>query len=504
MNGAFKDALSRGALRVECSCELEFNGPLHVGTGEALSLVTDAPLLRDGDGNVWLPGSSVRGVLADWCQREAPLLGVDRDSVHRLFGVTPARGAGASQQDWQGRLTVLDVALNVTADSHVRDHVRIDRRWGAAAEGGKFDQEIAYACSGTFRLVYDGDGHDDPELVLLRSAVDAMRKGLLAFGGKTGWGLGAVRAATAEATWSCVNRAEPQGMSAYLASKLPTTTGGHSSTAPTEMRAPPTIPDSACRPRERDEPAPYSWLCLDVSLAFDGPMLIAAIDTNDPSDTSCAAEIRREADAVWQTRPDGEPVLTGSALRGPLRSIADRIVKTLGIDDLSATLFGTVKATGLLRVEEGHLIDDAKLVVLNHVAIDRVTGFAATNRLFDTASLASPRFRSRLLVRWNHDDDRQRQAVALLLFVLRDSAERGLWIGSRTTRGYGYVKGVVIENAAWSLVVDCENGEPPKACGRQPECSSERPTVSRLGADLGFVEAAWRNALASRSTVRNQ
>ena len=496
MNGAFNDALSRGALHVECSCELEFTGPLHVGTGEALSLTTDAPLLRDGAGNVWLPGSSVRGVLADWCQREAPVLGVDRDSVRRLFGVTPARGAGASQQDWQGRLTVLDVALNVTAGSHVRDHVRIDRRWGAAAEGGKFDQEIAYACSGTFRLIYEGDRHDDPELILLRSAVDAMRKGLLAFGGKTGWGLGAVRAKTTEATWSCVDRAEPQGMSAYLASKLPKAKGGDETAANTEVPKPPaTSPVSACRPREDDEPAPYSWLRLDISLAFDGPMLIAAIDTNDPSDT-------READAVWQTRPDGEPVLTGSALRGPLRSIADRMVKTLSIVDLSATLFGTVTAAGLLRVEEGRLIDEAKPVVLNHVAIDRVTGFAANARLFDTASLASPRFRTGLLVRWHHADDRHRQAVALLLFVLRDSAQRGLWIGSRTTRGYGYVKGVEIEDAAWSLVVDCEDCEPPRTC-RQPERSRERPTISQLGKELEFVEASWRNALASRSTVRN-
>ena len=485
MAGAFNNSLSRGPLRVQFECELEFAGPLHVGTGEALSLITDAPILRDAEGSVWLPGSSVRGVLADWCQREAPLLGVDRCYVRRLFGVTPGPGAGARTQDWQGRLTVLDLELQTTALPQVRDHVRIKREWGAADRRAKFDQEIAYACSGTLRLIYDGDKPDDPELVLLQSVVDALQEGLLAFGGKTGWGLGSTR--MAGHTWSSVDRSDPDSLSAHLASQI----------APNGEATPPGKWQSAARPRpprspDHDEPKAWSWLRVDLALSFDGPMLVAAIDTTDPDDASSFARERREADAAWQTRPDGAPVLAGSALRGPLRSIADRIGKTLDMSELPAVLFGSVSRQGLLRVEEGRLLDNPNPVLLNHVAIDRVTGFAAKNLLFNAAALASPCFHSRILVRWNHSVARHRQAVALLLFVLRDGTERGLWVGSRTTRGYGYVKTIEIETAKWSLV-ESSAGTPSRLSGKLANES-----IPQLGKCLGFVHEAWQEARCSK------
>ena len=485
MADTLNNSLSRGPLLVQFACELEFAGPLHVGTGEALSMITDAPLLRDAEGSVWLPGSSVRGVLADWCQREAPLLGVDRGYVRRLFGVTPGSGAGARAQDWQGRLTVLDLELQTMSPPQVRDHVRIKREWGAADRGAKFDQEVAYACSGTLRLIYEGDKPDDPELVLLQSVVKALQEGLLAFGGKTGWGLGATRIGSHG--WSSVDRSDPNNLSAHLTSQI-----DQNGSAPPLGNWQPSAKPSCPRSPNHDEPEAWSWLRVDLALSFDGPMLVAAIDTTDPDDASSFAGERREADAVWQTRPDGEPVLTGSALRGPLRSIADRIGKTLDMSELPGVLFGSVSSQGLIRVEEGRLHGDLKPVLLNHVAIDRVTGFAAKNLLFNAAALASPCFHSRILVRWNHAVARHRQAVALLLFVLRDGAERGLWVGSRTTRGYGYLKTIEIETAKWSLV-DSSSGTPRRLSG-----TLVKESIPQLGECLAFIPEAWQEALCSR------
>ena len=495
MADAFKDRLSRGPLRVELECELEFKGPLHVGTGEALSVATDAPLLRDADDNVWLPGSSIRGVLADWCQREAPLLGIERAYVRRLFGVTPGRAATGQSDDWQGRLTVLELELKGPSMLQVRDHVKIKRDSGAAKKGAKFDQEIAYAPYGTLRLIYEGDTLDDPELVLLRSVAEALRDGLLSFGGKTGWGLGVATTRKSNddsdvMKWSYVNRAEPRNLSTYLKSKLRETAQAVSAAALAPDTKEPTAKPSAPRAREDDEPVAWSWLRLDLRLTFDGPMLVAAIDVSDPDSTSSFSTARREADAAWQTRPDGAPIVPGSALRGPLRALADRIANTLGICPLSTVLFGHKDAQGLIRIEEATLSDEeAKPVLLNHVAIDRVTGFAATNLLFSAAALASPCFRSRMLVRWDQGDQTNLQAVALLLFALRDAAERGLWIGSRTTRGYGYVRAVEIERATWSLVETRDS-----VAVRQPTECCGQPTVSKLGARLGFVQSAWDSA----------
>ena len=523
MDDTLKRAWSRGPFRVELECKLRFTGPLHVGTGEALSLATDAPVLRDAGGRVWLPGSSIRGVLADWCHREAPLLGVDRAYVWRLFGVAPKQGDASSKNDRQGRLTVLDVMLE-DGREEIRDHVRIDRRWGAAARGGKFDHEIAHPPAGTLRLIYEGDSPKDPELALLQSAADALQAGLLAFGGKTGWGLGAARVSVENGSgglrWSVANRAEPDELSAYLNTRLPRTEAGRdgspaAANAGTDARTgteTPTVDLTKCAPRarERGEPAPWSWLRLRLRLAFDGPMLVAALDASVPPDGTSATrreadaepdksftEERRRADATYQVDPDEKPVLTGSALRGPLRSDAERIQKTRGIDGLAEILFGTDDAQGLIRVEEGMLKGEERHVLLNHVSIDRVTGFAASARLFDVAALASPCFRSQLLVRWHVDDEKHRQAVALLFFVLRDAEQQGLWIGSRTTRGYGHAKQVTIEEARWSLI-DLPNGNSPAGDARpsrRTEACQAPITAAELANRLGFVQQAWTSAL---------
>ena len=243
------------------------------------------------------------------------------------------------------------------------------------------------------------------------------------------------------------------------------------------------------RPRQSGEPRPWSWLRLSLRLAFDGPVLVAALDTESRG---------RAADATYQVDPQGKPVLAGSALRGPLRSDAERIAKTLHLDGPAHTLFGTENAQGLIRVGEGVLEGKPKPVVLNHVSIDRVTGFAATNRLFDAEALSSPCFRSDLLVRWHADEESHRQAVALLFFVLRDAEQEGLWVGSRTTRGYGHARQVTIAKARWSLV-DHPNPNPTAKDARPPRRAETREaptpiTVDALATCLGFVQQAWATA----------
>ena len=532
MKHASNSKWSRGPFRAELQYTLEFVGPLHVGTGEALSLATDAPALRDAAGRVWLPGSSIRGVLADWCHREAPLLDVARGSVQRLFGLTPRRRGGSGKNDRQtsndrqGRLTVLDVELEQGTEQ-IRDHVRIDRRWGAAARGGKFDHEVAHPPTGTLRLIYEGDSRQDSELVLLQSAADALQEGLLAFGGKTGWGLGAARVGTTNGSgslaWCLIDRKDTTMLSAYLRERLPPRPAqdatldipdpsAATSARPEPRRQVANVTTPSSRLRQSGEPRPWSWLRLSLRLAFDGPMLVAALDTQSRrpaagrgSRTGAAAGIpvaaldtesrRPAADATYQVDPQRKPVLAGSALRGPLRSDAERIAKTLDLDGLAQTLFGTENAQGLIRVGEGVLEGEPNPVVLNHVSIDRVTGFAAKNRLFDAEALSSPCFRSDLVVRWHADEESHRQAVALLFFLLRDAEQEGLWIGSRTTRGYGHARQVTIVKARWSLV-DHPNATPPANDAPPPRRAETREaptpiTVATLATCLGFVQQAW-------------
>lgn len=442
---------SRGPLRVEIRCTLEFSSPLHVGTGERLSIESDAPVLRDAQGRPWLPGSSIRGVLRDWCEREAPLLGVGDEEVARMFGAAAADAKRLNVHERQGRLRVYDLELSGDAAAQVRDRVRVDARSGAAAERGKYDHEVAGVQSGVLSMVYEG-WHGDHELVLLQSAVQALRQGLLSFGAKGSGGLGFCEATAAE--WTAEDRTSSVDLSKYLRSRI-TGLAGHQMSA---------VPEPQYVITRDPAPRAWSWMRIDFDIQFEGPMLVAALHSGKSDDTRAA-----RVDATYQIGLSGRPLLAGSSLRGAMRSQARRIGHLTGDRGWESfrTLFGpepdeseevndddepASKFRGLLSVKEGTLEGTAHTVLLNHVAIDRLTGFAADRKLFSSLALASPTFRCGLLLRWCAGDPTHRRAVRLLMFTLRDLANGTISIGSRSTRGYGAVRSLKRVDVSGSLV----------------------------------------------------
>lgn len=166
---------------------------------------------------------------------------------------------------------------------------------------------------------------------------------------------------------------------------------------------------------------------------------------------------------------------------------------TNGADALVA-LQGTLGQKTLLFVGEGRAGADVPAIVMDHVAIDRVTGFAVNEHLFSTQALQSPAFTSRLVVRW-HDNDPvhgpvHRRAVALLLFVLRDAQQSALWLGSRTTRGYGHIKTVDIVAATVSIA---------NSQGRNTEaCPGSPVPLAAVGLNLPGVLDSWTQHIGGK------
>lgn len=441
-------SLSAGPLRVDVECVLRFLGPLHVGSGERLSVLTDAPVLRDRQGRPYLPGSSLRGVLREHCEREHALLGLERAVLVRLFG--PASHE-IGEWDRQGRLKVMDTRLDLgDQDAEVRDHVRHDRKQGSAADGGKFDQEVSFATRGEVRLVYEGDGADDPELILLRAALRALERGRMAMGGKSAWGLGLCRAEGT--TYRVVDRSSPAGLSGYLRTRL----GDPDDACLESLPEAPWTLESSTGAVVHSLP-PLSWLRLQIDWVFDGPMLVAGPCQGDRPDV--AGESQLALEAVYQSDAAGNPLLPGSSLRGALQAHARRIAATLEQGEVAERLFGCIDSDGkktgrrgLLRMGDGSLTEPCPPLLMRHVAIDRITQFAADGRLFDAAALQSPVFRNEIHLTWNPEDPLDGAAVALLLFALRDAGLGDLWVGSRTTRGYGSLQEIRLVQTEASLV----------------------------------------------------
>lgn len=442
----------------------------HVGTGQQLSLASDSPILRDENDAPYLPASSLRGLLRAHLEREAPLLGCTQSNIDALFGHAPTRNsddeededgngaavAGGNALSAIGRLQVSDSRLRVPAATHpteVRDHVRVNPKTGAAQHKGKFDAEASTGdhlldCT----LVYEGESPQDTELLLVHEALRALENGELHCGAKSGWGYGRLWAP--QIRYHAFDRTTPTGLAAFCAQRLE---AQQPEPAPL-FKWPPPKPHSL--PVDPDLPA-WSWLELYLDLAFEGPALVRAPIPPTGSKTTRIDASKHQlypekglvtADQLFiQTGSPGRYYLPGSSLRGVLRGQANRIANTMGRQTPFDTLFGTINekdGTGrksLIEAGDGFLEGDPKPVYLDHVAIDRITGFAADSKKFSTCALQSPCFRTRLRVRFSRTD---LSAVALFGFVLRDLCEGWLWVGGGVTRGFGHLPQVKIQYLA--------------------------------------------------------
>jgi len=421
--------------RLEISGQLQLES-FHIGSGHQLSLVSDSPILRDPQGAAYVPASGLRGVIRAHLEREASLLS---GSIQSLFGEVPGRRQEEENSHF-GRLTIFDATSAEKIASEVRDHVAIDEKLGSAKSGAKFDQELAFATSPlAFGLIYEGDSASDPDLLLLQEAIRALEQSELACGAKSGLGFG--RLTLSHTRYRTFQRSHPAGLAAWLAYRLnPELTASAAAFAWPQ----PSGPIGKLNPAA----PPLCRLELTLRLQFDGPVLVRAplpplpsgklYDLRSPADL--IAKGAETADHVFVRNAANAHYLPGSSFRGVLRHQALRIAKQRSQQKAFDTLFGTLKnetgSKGRLEVPDGRLLDNPRPIYLDHVAIDRITGFAADKLKFATCGLESPSFETKLTLRFSHAD---LAALALFGFLLRDAIDGWLWAGGGVTRGYGHL-----------------------------------------------------------------
>jgi CRISPR-associated protein Csx10 len=139
-------------------------GPLHIGAGYGRGLL-NRTIVKTGQGHVYLPGSSLRGVLRDTCEQLARRLNLKvcdsptptsmcgrqdpRCIVCRLFG-SPGRASGLIVDDAYLREDLLE-SLSLKSDGRVvsfgqtiqRTQVQLSRLRGLAREARLFSSEFA-------------------------------------------------------------------------------------------------------------------------------------------------------------------------------------------------------------------------------------------------------------------------------------------------------------------------------------------------------------------------
>lgn len=208
---------------------LRLESPLRLSSGRA-SEETDAPLMRDRSGRIYLPGTSLRGALRSEIERtlaavgdaaglETCVLFSESDDPEACLSVSPTKRDKLLELDedekvlrfvrdnlcdvcklfgspvYASRLTIEDAypedGVDPEAKTAIRDGVGIDRDTGTAKENVKFNYQVLEAGVG-FKIRLAVENLEDTDRKLLHVAFGLLRGGLT-LGGKRAGGCGRVR-----------------------------------------------------------------------------------------------------------------------------------------------------------------------------------------------------------------------------------------------------------------------------------------------------------------------
>lgn len=210
---------------VTLNCELEVASPLSIaaGAGDASG---DQPVLRDGNGRPFLPGTALVG------QHRARMRHLPQAASDWMFG--PAFGGDDAPT---GVLWVEDAPLLGTPNLERRDHVRLEPFRGVAANRAKYDRETV-AVGSTFPWSFElrlggriresgpevGDsnplGLTDEQLLTLATFFASLTGsdgwGPMRLGGRTSRGFGEVRMRPGSLAAAAFRLANPSDLAAWI------------------------------------------------------------------------------------------------------------------------------------------------------------------------------------------------------------------------------------------------------------------------------------------------
>lgn len=505
--------------RLKIKGSLVANSPLHIGGNDGSALV-DLALAVNGQGAYYIPGTSLAGALRAWMASEGALTNLVED----LWG--NQEKSGKEKLGHASYILIEDAPINKGVKTEIRDGVGIDRYYGTAAEQVKFDRAILP--KGTEIPLVMTVEHADKSPIdweTRKGAVVALLKALegqeIRLGAAKTRGLGRVQLKNPTILEQDLCSAE--GMLGALRNQGTSLSLG-------------ALAEKVCVPPARPK--------LTVAIDWEpvGPLMVKAEADGIAVDT---------LPLVSAVGDHLTFVLPGSAIKGALRSQAERIIRTLQAvslepdrkfnDQLQAVpliqeVFGSaarLKPGSNPQKKEQHgrlgalAVDDcyAKLAIqpeqwsqiesaanerelrqrLNaaqlhqtqqafHVAVDRWTGGAADGFLYSTLEPMGVTWEPiglTLDLNWLNrtaSDTTAIASIALVLLLLRDLAAGRIPLGYGVNRGMGAIQINHIQIQGYGLE-DLNNSLQPLT-----QQSLAAGQLSALpGGCLETLNEAWKN-----------
>lgn len=152
--------------------------PFMIGSGEEES--SDSDVLRDSDGNVYIPGTSLAGVSRHFLET----VGINTDDIFGKIEVEKE-----DETDYESKIKFFDAFATNEVSTSVRDSVRLLDK--ISLEGSKFDYEIAEA-GAEFIFKIELNTCSCEEKKICSYIINGFRNGDIRIGSKTTRGFGVV------------------------------------------------------------------------------------------------------------------------------------------------------------------------------------------------------------------------------------------------------------------------------------------------------------------------
>ncbi|NJP12384.1 MAG: hypothetical protein HC769_22435 [Cyanobacteria bacterium CRU_2_1] len=178
--------------RIQVCGTLVAESPLHVG-GLEQSVEVDLSLAVNGQGQYYIPGTSLAGVLRAGM---AAIDGIDAGLIRTLWGFQPERDSNKPvTQTGHASFILIKDAVVTGGQPERRDGVAIDRAWGATAEHMKYDRAILPKGSMiAFHLTLEQQSQQsETSQIALAKLIQALEQGEIRLGAAKTRGLGCVK-----------------------------------------------------------------------------------------------------------------------------------------------------------------------------------------------------------------------------------------------------------------------------------------------------------------------
>lgn len=418
---------------------LELRSPLRIGSGENDPLL-DAPVVRDAFGDYRIPGSSLAGAVRAFAEGAGfgDLFG-DGGETSRASNLEFSDGFVV---DWDGETALAKrlrgAPTRMPQILEVQEQVRIDHDTGTAAVGGKFDAEfvpqglrfrIEIACvdrSASFSATMDS-------AAMVGRIFSWFESERIRLGGDVTSGFGLIAPVSGSISHEFHDLAtrdglvSARGMPRAIDAPLTNTTSlSHAHPVPTTI--------------SRDS---ISGI-VHLTFLVDGPILVGGSQRPEPAvGNAPSADILFGKTLVADYQKSdfvSRPWVPGSSVKGVIRHRVRHVLEALGKNDAEATVdgwFGSVEGatpTSSRVHVGGQILDDIPPTVVQHVAIDRLTGGSLRGALYAEAPLWKEGLRLAITIELR---ELPLSGVVALAHAVLDMGTGSLPIGGGVNRGNG-------------------------------------------------------------------